>query len=110
MPTQTLEQFLSGKAFAIPSYQRDYAWETRNIDELWEDIAESVESQSSHYLGTFILSRGTSDGRYNLVDGQQRLTTVTMLANALVEHLLESEGRRSYFEYLLLVPQRELWV
>jgi hypothetical protein len=102
MPTQTLEQFLSGKSFAIPAYQRDYAWKSRNIDDLFDDITEALESRSTHYLGAFILSRATPDGRYRIVDGQQRLTTVTMLANALVAKLPESEGRRAYFEYLFL--------
>ena len=113
MPTQTLEQFLSGKSFAIPAYQRDYAWKSRNIDDLFDDITEALESRSTHYLGAFILrsthylgafilSRATPDGRYRIVDGQQRLTTVTMLANALIAKLPELEGRRAYFEYLFL--------
>jgi hypothetical protein len=102
MPTQTFEQFISGKSFAIPAYQRDYAWTYHNIDDLFDDITESIDSKSTHYLGTFILSRARPDGRYSVVDGQQRLTTVTMLANALVAKLPSAEGRRSYFEYLFL--------
>src|SRR5947209_106248 len=95
MPIQTLEQFLSGKSFGIPAYQRDYAWEYENISDLFEDIAESIETQSTHYFGTFILSGAKLDGRYNVVDGQQRLTTITMLANALISKLPGEEGRRA---------------
>jgi len=69
MPTQTLEQFLSGKSFAIPAYQRDYAWEYHNIDDLFDDIIESLDTKTAHYLGTFILSRARPDGRYRVVDG-----------------------------------------
>lgn len=43
MSTKTIEQFFSGKSLEIPPYQRDYAWETDNIDDLLEDISEAME-------------------------------------------------------------------
>ncbi|MCB0392844.1 MAG: DUF262 domain-containing protein, partial [Bdellovibrionales bacterium] len=49
----TLEHFFTGKFFKIPNYQRDYSWEVENIDDLIDDIIESIETSTNHYIGTF---------------------------------------------------------
>ena len=85
MATQTIEQFFTGKTLEIPAYQRDYAWSTSNIDDLFEDIEEAMELDGGHYLGTFILSQIGRTAPVKVVDGQQRLTTLTMLLDALVD-------------------------
>jgi hypothetical protein len=87
MPTETLEKFFLGKLFAVPPYQRDYAWIKRNVDEFFEDLAEAIDSNNAHYIGTFVLSKGNNDARYKVVDGQQRLTTLTMLISVLTREL-----------------------
>lgn len=86
MQKYTIEKFFAGKFFIIPTYQRDYAWETENIEDLFEDIFESIESGTSHYLGTFILSE-IEDNKYYIVDGQQRLTTISLIILAVIENL-----------------------
>ena len=87
MERNTLEKFFTGKSFVIPTYQRDYAWTKDNIDDLLDDIAETIETKTSHYVGTFILSRVEGDGAYHVVNGQQRLTALTMILNAVVNLL-----------------------
>ena len=82
-----LEKFFTGKYFKIPNYQRDYAWETSHVDDLIEDILEAIETNTSHYIGTFILSKPDDNDVYNVVDGQQRLTTLIMLFNAVINEL-----------------------
>ena len=72
----TLEKFFTGKYFKIPAYQRDYAWSIDNIDDLFEDIIESIETNTAHYIGTFILSQKDGEESYYVVDGQQRLKTL----------------------------------
>ncbi|WP_297498587.1 DUF262 domain-containing HNH endonuclease family protein [Ferrovum sp.] len=96
MATQTIEQFFTGKTLIIPAYQRDYAWATTNIDDLFEDIEETMELGGDHYLGTFILSQTNKTAPVNVVDGQQRLTTLTMLLNALVAAVEESVIKDHY--------------
>ena len=96
MSTQTIEQFFTGKTLLIPAYQRDYAWTTDNIDDLFEDIEEAMELGGGHYLGTFILSQANRTAPVNVVDGQQRLTTLTMLLNALVAVVEESAIKDHY--------------
>jgi hypothetical protein len=83
----TLEKFFTGKWFVVPAYQRDFAWEQQNIDDLLTDIEETIETKTTHYIGTFILSQTHDGGGYHVVDGQQRLTTLTMLLNAVIEQL-----------------------
>lgn len=83
----TLEVFFTGKFFKIPNYQRDYAWIIDNIDDLFEDIIESIETNTAHYIGTFILSQKSTNEVFNIVDGQQRLTTLTMIISAAIKEL-----------------------
>lgn len=96
MSTQSLEQFFTGKSLYIPAYQRDYAWTRPNVDDLFEDIEEAMELGGGHYLGTFILCQPDKKGPVNVVDGQQRLTTLTLLLNALINEV-EDESIRNFY-------------
>jgi hypothetical protein len=96
MSTITVENFFSGKTLVIPNYQRDYAWTEENVNDLFGDVEEALEVDSGHYLGTFILSQGDSKGDAYVVDGQQRLTTLTMLLNTLINSVEDSNIRQHY--------------
>lgn len=98
MSTTTIEKFFTGKSLVIPSYQRDYAWKIKNVNELFNDIDEAIEGPGGHYLGTFILSQKNGDRTepVHVVDGQQRLTTLTMLLHASID-AVEDEGIRQYY-------------
>ncbi|MCL5769837.1 MAG: DUF262 domain-containing HNH endonuclease family protein [Planctomycetes bacterium] len=108
MERNTLEKFFTGKSFVIPTYQRDYAWTKQNIDDLLDDIAETIETNTSHYIGTFILSRKPAEDTYSVVDGQQRLTTLTMLLNTLVNQL-PSEQRIIYRNTFIQDVTKKRW-
>lgn len=100
MSTQTIVNFFTGKTLVIPSYQRDYAWRESNVDDLFADIEEALEAGGGHYLGTFILSQVNRAAPVYVVDGQQRLTTLTLLLDALidvVEDLTLQQYYRSVF-------------
>jgi len=65
--------------YQIPDYQRPYSWEDEQIEQLWDDIHSAAESgDESYFLGPMILIR-PQDGHFEVVDGQQRLTTLTIL-------------------------------
>ena len=104
MSTKTIEQFFTGKSLEIPPYQRDYAWNTANVDDLFDDILEAMEMGGGHYLGTFILSAGNAKDRFKVVDGQQRLTTLTMLLDAIVDALPDGELKTYYRSTFLRHP------
>jgi hypothetical protein len=93
--------FFNGKFFEIPKYQRGYAWEVQNVRDLFDDITESIESNSNHYIGTIVLSKDKKDNeKFHVVDGQQRITTISMIIKALVSHL--AAGDKAYYERFYL--------
>jgi len=94
---QPLSSVLESHTFKVPLYQRDYKWSSDNWDELFNDII----SEKSIFLGTLFLYKkgkiGASDSE--IIDGQQRITTVSLLINALrlafVNHLPNPSVERS---------------
>lgn len=92
----TIEKFFIGKILTIPEYQRSYSWERQNVRDLIEDINESLETNSSHYIGTVVLAKTNIQDNYNIVDGQQRLTTILMIMNVLILRLKDKEDTDYY--------------
>lgn len=71
------------RLLSIKDYQRSYQWTAAQIDELFTDLYEVIESGESHFFGTLII-QGEDDGQNGtVVDGQQRLTTVFILVSTL---------------------------
>lgn len=68
--------------FHIPSYQRGYRWERRQVRQLLEDIMESPENEP-YYLQPIVVAPIDDKDNYNLVDGQQRMTTIYLIFHAL---------------------------
>jgi hypothetical protein len=68
--------------YTIPLYQRAYAWEDKQLVQLIEDIQDVVED-ANYYIGSLIVSKQA--GKYEVVDGQQRLTSLFLLLNCLGE-------------------------
>lgn len=97
MASIKIKDFFNGRFFEIPKYQRGFAWEVQNIRELFDDIIESIESNSNHYIGTIVLSKAEEDDeKFYVVDGQQRITTITLIISALIKKL--SQNDQAYFE------------
>lgn len=96
MSTKTIENFFTGKTLVIPSFQRDYAWRERNVEDLFDDLEEALEGGGGHYLGTFILSQQNKTAPVYVVDGQQRLTTLTMLLDALIDAVDDEAIKQHY--------------
>lgn len=88
----TIEEIFSDKfAFTIPSYQRPYAWTTEEAEELLVDLIASLgksgtdtDNLNPYFLGSLVLIKGDSPDA-EVVDGQQRLTTLTILLSVLRE-------------------------
>lgn len=77
--------------YEIPKYQREYAWTKQQWDELFDDLLEEEDSSSGHFLGTIICinrtSNATKENILELVDGQQRITTLSILMAAIYRFL-----------------------
>ena len=80
--------------FVIPVYQRPYAWAPRQCRELWKDIVRAGEQGASHFM-SMVLFREVegctgSLRKIDIIDGQQRIATMTILLNVLKEHLAKT--------------------
>src|SRR5229473_2179108 len=85
-----ITELLEGpKQFIVPVFQRDYSWGTKHCLQLWKDIVRvgSDKNAKAHFVGSvvYVAAEETSAKitRWLLIDGQQRLTTLTLLLTAL---------------------------
>ena len=72
---------LFGNNLVIPNYQRNYCWEDKQVKALWESLKE-IPQRGEYHLGTIILQKDKS-GNYSVIDGQQRLVTLTLIVREL---------------------------
>lgn len=78
-----LTDFIAGeKIFLVPSFQRNYEWQKEHCAQLFEDINNILTTSKGHFIGTIILQK-PEDGKYIIIDGQQRLTSFLLLAKAI---------------------------
>ena len=97
----------SGKRFVIPVYQRNYDWKTENCKQLYDDLVKVVkEGRKSHFFGSIVsvFNPDSHGEEYLIIDGQQRLTTVTLLLLAMFNLLnsgviSSSKSNRKQFLY-----------
>src|SRR5688572_6147264 len=80
----------------IPVFQRDYSWSETHCEQLWKDVLQIATDPADrgHFLGSVVyVSTGDSAAgftRWLLIDGQQRLTTLTLLLAALRDHIQDT--------------------
>lgn len=74
----------NGKVYKVPSYQRDYSWKQDHWEDLWSDILTVADGGSIHYMGSIVL-QNNGDKRYSVIDGQQRLSTLTLIVLAIIK-------------------------
>src|SRR5215211_5435492 len=93
-----LEFLKKSPQFIIPIYQRTYSWAERECRQLWDDILRTGgnEAIASHFVGSIVyIEKGiyqvSSQSPLLVIDGQQRLTTATLLIEALARAVGEAE-------------------
>lgn len=85
------ELFNADRIFKIPNYQRTYTWQEENLKDFLDDLVNQ-RGNKSYFLGTFLFHNQNRRGDYeilDIVDGQQRLTTIIIFTKVLIERLLE---------------------
>lgn len=125
---QTFRQlFGNGLTYQVPRFQRDYSWTEDQWEDLWEDIQQTLpdDGEPAHYMGYLVLQ--THDQKiFDVIDGQQRLTTINLLILAILKALQDliqanvdpernqlraTQLRNSYIGYLdpvTLIPRNKL--
>lgn len=82
-----LELIGNGKSYRVPPYQRDYSWSEEHWEDLWNDIVElRPRREDRHYMGALVVE-GKTDREFLIIDGQQRLATLSLLALAVIGKL-----------------------
>ncbi len=85
---QTFQELIgNGVKYQVPRFQRDYAWETEQLEDLWADI-ESLPVERHHYMGYIVLQR-KSQHDFEVIDGQQRLITLSIIVLVAMRKLSE---------------------
>jgi uncharacterized protein with ParB-like and HNH nuclease domain len=101
---KTIRKLLNGAKYSIDYYQREYKWQSKQLTELLDDLSTAfldgykpehdraeVQKYGHYFLGSIIVS--SRDGRNYIIDGQQRLTTLTLLLIYLHRRQLERTDR-----------------
>lgn len=85
----------NGMTYRVPQFQRDYSWGEQEWDDLWVDILETTRDggETAHYMGYLVL-QSTGEQSRDVIDGQQRLTTLSLIVLAAMKNLqrLVDEG------------------
>jgi hypothetical protein len=103
--------FSNGRLYSVPRFQRNYAWGEDEWLDLWNDLCRAVDERTVHYLGTVVLQE-RDDHLFEVIDGQQRLVTLTTLALAVIDAILtraeqtDAEDRSSDEERARLLRDR----
>jgi hypothetical protein len=83
---QTFAELMGNSAkYTVPRFQRDYSWEQEQWEDLWNDIVE-LKDEGSHYMGYVVLQQKDKH-LYEIIDGQQRFVTLTMIILASMAQL-----------------------
>lgn len=85
--TKDLGSILSAGLYRIPDYQRGYAWTTNEVNDLLDDlqyVSEESDAPDEHYLNSIIVAERGEQDEIEVIDGQQRLITTSLLANEIL--------------------------
>lgn len=83
----------SQKSFVIPVYQRAYSWDKDQWNTLLNDLREQIKGNNNYFFGNLLLETIKKDKEYEVIDGQQRLTTLTIFMRAILDILQEREKK-----------------
>jgi hypothetical protein len=87
----------NGRLYTVPAYQRDYSWTEEQWEDLWTDVEDlAARVDDIHYMGALVVE-GRSDREFAVIDGQQRLATLSLFTLAVIGRLtdLAKEGQHT---------------
>lgn len=98
--TEKIGSIFNGNRFVIPTYQRKYSWTDTERKALWQDIDESIKDNMNHFVGTLSFKENKSVGLstdtvYEVIDGQQRITTLFILLKVLIDKITDPQVQLS---------------
>lgn len=105
----------SNVLYMIPVYQRKYAWDEEDCRVLWDDIIRAGKQGKPHFIGSVLhIPEGestiTGTKRHLLIDGQQRMTTMSLLLEAFIEYLEEDPERAAFLTEVKVPALRKIYL
>ncbi len=99
----SIEECFKECFYIVPDYQREYVWTDKEVRQLLEDIDEQVDSaaEREYFIGMVLVSPSAHKGHYDVIDGQQRLTTFYLLL-CVLRHLFQGEPQEQAISALIL--------
>lgn len=88
----------NGRTFEVPPFQRDYSWDKEEWEDLWLDLI-GLDEEGDHYMGYVVLQETKESKKFLIIDGQQRITTISILIIAAVR-LLQERGDKERAELI----------
>ncbi|EED31306.1 conserved hypothetical protein [gamma proteobacterium NOR5-3] len=106
-----LTDIFGGPSYRIPAYQREYVWKNQHVEVLWRDLVDHYEANTTHddldtnpdgyFLGALmVIPSSAANNEFDVIDGQQRLTTLSVLLSVISEHLclIADPGQRKGYD------------
>jgi len=87
--------------FRVPEYQRGYEWGEKNFEDLWADLQRVGDRVDKHFLGNIILLTEGDQSELQIVDGQQRMATISLLIMAIRDHPNRSDSHDKILDDIL---------
>lgn len=99
--TRTISELLSvNRKYVVPRFQREYSWAREQINELWYDVISNIKPNTEnayvnneYFIGSLVLVGDETGREMQIVDGQQRLTTLTIFLSVLCECFISIDQR-----------------
>ncbi|MDX2205334.1 MAG: DUF262 domain-containing protein [Hyphomicrobiaceae bacterium] len=101
---ENLHSVFKEQRYEVPFYQRPYAWEKEQAEDLFDDLLNASTStkkgEDTYFLGSIVLFDGGSSGRHKIIDGQQRLVTLQLLLLAISQVIRKDKDRDELLAYV----------
>ena len=96
-----------GKPYVVPNFQRNFSWKNEQVEQFWDDLFNALKNtEDSYFLGSIVIN-DSDKSSYSLIDGKQRITTISILLCALrdIAKLKNSEKLANQINSDLSSPQ-----
>ena len=94
-----ISDILTKSVFDIPRNQRRYVWKKENWQDIYEDIVFSITENKPHFIGSIVLEGNKKENGltyYTIIDGQQRITTITIALLAIMKLFYEKDMKNEF--------------
>lgn len=100
---QLLKIFSEEFDYRIPPYQRPYSWTTDEVATLFDDLLDFYqnEKEDNYFLGSIVLIKEEDEATADVIDGQQRLTTLSILLSCIASRVVDQDYKKELREYLI---------